>query len=719
MPVNCHKKYLLNDNELCLCPPHGMNSTEVDCECVDGFVGNKTTHPGFCKGFQCEQGEGSSCFCPNGPTDPTTCECQTTPGSMTKKSFLIEEGGAMKRKCIPGASCEEGEVLNSFGDNVTDCVKDECIKGTPFCDTGSVFRFCEDGFTANWDMTCIPVQCNDKILNTDVSYCTCPKDSEGNTQEHNCRCFVNYVSDFDKPGQCRTLCDVDMPNCVSEDTQPCTESNNQNCKCAEGFQAALLDTDKNGRVINVDSDGRLISEHTNGYNSQISGNKVGCVPICDDAWDAYCITDEAEITKCADGYTPNWNQQCVPYDCNAGFEPETYHCDCDQDAFGSFTSVIGLIIAEDSEFPLTCYCLPGYISAFMKEERFCKEQVCDPFTDPYCTAEANDDGSLRVETSSCNQWYMPIRDLSRDTDPEDSTEAWKAEYPPVCHYTQNVSYCQPGSFGCDSSCAVYPCECEYENGFTVLNGKCYQLTCDPATVAAQYPDGNGYQFAEQICTSQINPDFNRAYYYCTAGFFPNGTGGCDQECNSYFPECQKYADFNHFQCSFGYAPNLFVTTEGFAVDHTCIQVECNSIKQNCVCPSYYGQTKIKMEKDCECEMGYAADGFGGCQQICYKEGRAEGDGVMNCKRDCVGPVCKCDLGHSLHYDRDTKLYTCVEVDCHPGNGNCSCGVQEDGEQMQVQEGGVDFVKYLEETDCHCVNDTLPLHDGSCTEPILR
>ena len=487
-----------------------------------------------------------------------------------------------ERLCIEGGSCGDGEMLNSKGDNSTECTKDLCVKGSPFCNTQLVYRECEEGFTPNWDLTCVPIQCNDKILNTDVSFCTCPTDANGITNEQGCRCFVNYVRDYDKPGQCRKLCDINMNNCMSEDGLPCTESNNQNCECAAGFQAALLDTDKDGNIENVDSSGRLISPLSSSYTKEISGYRVGCVPVCDLNWDPYCMEDENGVTKCMDGYTPDWNQVCVAYECNAGFEPETFHCDCDQDAFGSYQEIQGFVDADASENPLTCYCLPGYVSALMDNKRYCKEQVCDPFSDAFCGAKANDDGTLMVNTSTCNQWYVPLRNLSYDTDPEDDTEAWKAVYLPQCLYTQNVTYCESGSFGCDPNCPMGSsnCECDYEEGFAAINGRCYQLTCDEDTVAAQYPGYSAwFQSASQICTKQINPDFNREYFYCTPGFFPNGTGGCDMECNSYFPECQKYADFNHYQCSFGYAPNLFVTTEGgFMVDHTCVETECNSVK---------------------------------------------------------------------------------------------------------------------------------------------
>ena len=80
----------------------------------------------------------------------------------------------------------------------------------------------------------------------------------------------------------------------------------------------------------------------------------------------------------------------------------------------------------------------------------------------------------------------------------------------------------------------------------------------------------------------------------------------------------------------------------FQGDHTCIVNECNSVKEHCVCPSWYGQTKIKIEKDCECEMGYAPDGIGGCQKICYREGYQLGDvmGTKHCNSKCIGELIK-------------------------------------------------------------------------------
>ena len=115
--------------------------------------------------------------------------------SSFRYSFLVGEEGTKERKCLPGVECPLGFALNSYGSNTTDCIPDVCIKGSPFCDTGSVYRFCEDGYTANWDLTCVPVECNNRILNTDVSYCTCADgvQDNGRVLESKCRCFTGRV----------------------------------------------------------------------------------------------------------------------------------------------------------------------------------------------------------------------------------------------------------------------------------------------------------------------------------------------------------------------------------------------------------------------------------------------------------------------------------------------------------------------------------------------
>ena len=621
--VNCHKRYLLDDNELCHCPDLSASSDETQCDCVDGYVGNVTTHPGFCKGVQCIPGPNSFCYCHHGPSNPTTCECQTkAQDTHTRYSFLVDNGsGGKERKCLEGIECPLGKALDSTMDNTSRCLNDVCVKGSPFCDTGSVFRFCEDGYTANWDLTCIPVECNDRILNTDVSYCTCADGVKNNSKvlENKCRCFTGYVSDFEKPGQCRKLCDVDMDNCLSAaDQGQCTTSNNQNCECAEGFQAVLLGTDQAGEVVNVDGDGRLIYVSDPGYKPYISGYKVGCVPECNPLFDDNCKKLADGTVQCKPGYSADWHQVCQKFECDAGFSPEIYHCDCDQDAYGSATvAEPGFIEAKASEFPLTCFCLSGFVSTFLYEQRFCREQICDPYNDEFCEAAAKLDGTYLLDSARCKQFYFAVRDLSFDT-PEDQMDAWKGDHLPECVHVTNITFCDPAT---DDGCDVATSECKYSLGYTPINGKCYRLTCDLDTVTEQYPDGTGYQMPKQICTKQFSVDFNNDnLYFCTPGFYPNGTGGCNVECNTYFSNCTKYSDETYIQCQFGFAPNLFVTTEGFATDHTCIVNECNSVKEHCICPSWYGQTKVKIEKDCECELGYAPDGTGGCQKICYREG---------------------------------------------------------------------------------------------------
>ena len=287
--------------------------------------------------------------------------------------------------------------------------------------------------------------------------------------------------------------------------------------------------------------------------------------MCNPTFDEHCIKDEeTERLKCEPGFVANREQVCEAFECNAGFSPEIYHCDCDQDAYGSVTEIQGFINDVDSEFPLTCYCLAGFVSSFVDEERFCMEQVCDPYNDEHCKANAKLDGTYLLDSARCEQTYFAVRDLSYDTDPEDELDKWKGDHPPVCVHVTNVTSCDPAvDEGCDANG-----ECKYSLGYTPVNGKCYRLTCDLAIVQDQYPEGTWYQTANQICTKQFSVDFNNDdLYFCTPGFYPNGTGGCNIECNEYFPGCTKYVDENYFQCMFGFAPNLFVTSEGFQVTY--------------------------------------------------------------------------------------------------------------------------------------------------------
>lgn len=580
----------------CACPAgytgDGFDCADVD-ECTEGLANcsAKATCTNTVGDYTCACASG---YKGNGTTCSDIDECATGTASCANGTTCVNTSGAYVCSCGKGTVMVNGACADV----------DECAQGLHNCDTnaactntsGGFACACEDGYIGN-GVACADV--DECALGLDE--CPATAKCKNTVGAYSCACASGYVDDS-VAGDGSVCADIDecaagTDNC-SQNASCTNTAGKFTCACNSGYEG-------------------------DGKDCTVLGSPNECLLGLDDCKpEAVCVNvDESPgyDCRCADGYEGD-GDACTDIDeCDLGTD------ECDDNA-----------ACKNTAGSYTCTCASG----FTGNGTTCTDvNECTAGTDN-CSANATCYNTAGSYLCACNTNYSG-----------DGVKCEKSG----CNSNADCA----AEATCANTNGGYACVCK--TGFTADGKKCTEDNeCQMGT------DGCA---ADATCTNTTG-SYDCA---CDEGYAGSGFSCIDvDECEAGLAVCGDYADCNNEKgtyscsCSPGYDGDGHVCVE--QQDH-CIHgkkncdenATCISEKggYSCGCnPGYVGDG-LSCDPN-ECELGtHACDENAECTNLVLADGNGQG-------AEDLGYACECEDGFA------GDGFTCSDIDeCALGTDHCA------------------------------------------------